>query len=142
MATATQIPIAEPEDKGKEPLEQAKIAGVHAMEQAKEAVASVGEMAGQAVSAVGKKADELTASAGSGLGKWGDALSEKTAHEGVFGHASQAVAEKLKEGGHYLEEAKFTGLTSDVTKMIRKNPVPAVIVGFGIGFLLGRTMRS
>jgi hypothetical protein len=26
--------------------------------------------------------------------------------------------------------------------MIKRNPIPAVLIGLGIGFLLGRTLRS
>jgi hypothetical protein len=29
-----------------------------------------------------------------------------------------------------------------VTQMIRRNPIPAVLIGVGLGFLLGRTLRS
>jgi hypothetical protein len=29
-----------------------------------------------------------------------------------------------------------------VTEMIKRNPIPAVLVGVGLGFLLGRTLRS
>jgi ElaB/YqjD/DUF883 family membrane-anchored ribosome-binding protein len=33
-------------------------------------------------------------------------------------------------------------MADDVTEMIRKNPIPAVLVGIGIGFLLGQLTRS
>jgi F0F1-type ATP synthase assembly protein I len=29
-----------------------------------------------------------------------------------------------------------------MTEMIRRNPIPAVLVGVGLGFLIGRTLRS
>jgi len=134
--------VGEMAGQASEPLEKAREAGARAVEKAREAVASVGEMAGQAVSAAGKKADDLTATAGGDIKKWGEALSEKSPRTGLVGHASQAVAETLKEGGHYLEDAKMSGLTGDVTKLIHRNPVPAVLIGFGVGFILGRALRS
>lgn len=140
MATATYNP--EQKRETSDPLDKAKDAGAQAVEKAKEAVASVGEMANQAVCAVGKKANDLTASAGGDIKGWGDKLSENTPHEGLVGHASQAMADTLKEGGHYLEEAKLSGLADDVTKMIKRNPMPAVLIGFGIGLILGRALRS
>ena len=142
MATTTHNPRIKEENKPLEPLDKAKEAGAHAIEKAKEAVECVGEMATQAVCAAGKKADDLTATAGSDIKKWGDQLSEKTPHQGLIGHASQAVAETLQGSGHYLEEAKLSGVTDDVSKLIQRNPVPAVLIGFGIGFLLGHALRS
>jgi len=142
MSTTTHNPRIKEDDKTNEPLEKAKEAGAQAVEKAKEAVASVGEMAGQAVCAVGKTADNLTASAGSDIKKWGDTLSEKSPHRGLVGHASQAVADTLKDGGHYLEEAKLSGMTEDITKLIQRHPVPAVLIAVGIGCMLGRAMRS
>jgi len=153
MTTATQSPRFKQDDKAmmpkgnqadqlNEPLEKAKEAGAQAVEKAKEAVASVGEMAGQAVSAVGKKVDDLTASAGTDIRHWGDALSQKSPHDGLMGHASQAMAETLKDGGHYLEEAKLSGIADDVSKLIQRNPLPAILIGIGIGFLVGRALRS
>jgi hypothetical protein len=142
MTTTTHNQRGKESDKTNEPLDKAKEAGAQAVEKAKEAVASVGEMAGQAVSAVGKKADDLTATAGSDIKRWGDTLSEKSPHHGLVGHASQAVADTLKDSGHYLEEAKLSGMTEDITQLIQRNPVPSVLIGVGIGFMLGRALRS
>lgn len=142
MASGTQDLKVQQHAKATEPLEKAKEAGAQAVENAKEAVASVGVMASQAVAAVGKKADDLTATAGSDIKKWGDTLSEKSPHDGLLGHASQAVADTLKGGGHYLEDAKLSGMADDVTKLIVRNPVPAVLICLGIGFIMGRAFRS
>lgn len=122
--------------------DKAKEAGAQAVEKAREAVSSVGEMAGQAASAVGKKADDYASSAGSDIAGWGKNLSESSPHTGIVGQASQALATTLKEGGHYLEDAKLSGMADDVTKLIKQNPVPAVLIGVGIGFILGRACRS
>jgi len=29
-----------------------------------------------------------------------------------------------------------------MTEMIRRNPIPAVLLGVGLGFLIGRSLRS
>jgi hypothetical protein len=91
---------------------------------------------------VGKKADDLASSAGAGIKSFGESISQKAPHEGMLGSASQAVASTIKEGGRYLEEAGLSGIGEDLTQLIRRNPVPAVLVGIGLGFLLGRLLRS
>lgn len=142
MTSAMQQPKSKEGHKENEPFGKAKEAGVRAVESAKEAVASVGEMAGEAVAAVGKEADDLTAIAGSDIRKWGDSISNKSPHTGLVGHASQGVADTLKDSGHYLEEAKLSGMADDCSKLIQRHPLPAVFIGLSVGFILGRAMRS
>ena len=120
---------------------------------AKEAVASVGEMASHAGSAVGamasqtacdvgKKADELTASAGVGIQGLSDRLSKNAPHSGVLGNASQAVAKTVRDGGEYLEGAKLSGITEDVAQLVRRNPIPAVLIAIGLGWFVGRKLGN
>jgi ElaB/YqjD/DUF883 family membrane-anchored ribosome-binding protein len=129
-------------DAGTQVMDKVKDVGTQAMDKAKEAATSVADMASQAVGNVGKKADDLTATAGADIAKWGDALSEKAPHSGLMGQASQAVAGTLRDSGHYLEEAKFSGMANDVSKLVQRHPMPAILIGFGIGFLLGRALKS
>jgi hypothetical protein len=123
-----------------------------AADEAKEAATSVGKMAGhassavgmmasQAASDVGKKADDLTASAGVGIQELGDKLSRNVPHAGAVGSASQAVARTVKEGGQYLESAKLSGITEDVARVIRRNPIPAILIAIGLGWFAGRTLK-
>jgi hypothetical protein len=130
------------QNENKEPFDKVKEAGAQAVDKAKEAAVSVGEMASQAVSAVGLKADELASTAGADIKKFGDNLREKAPHEGVIGHASQAVADTIKGGGRYLEEAKLSGMADDVTHLIVKHPMPAVLICLGVGFMLGRVLKD
>jgi ElaB/YqjD/DUF883 family membrane-anchored ribosome-binding protein len=126
-------------DKAKEALDKAREAGVLAV---KETAASVGDMATHAASAVGKKADDLTATAGADIKKLGDRIEEKGPHEGMLGHASKAVADTFRESGKYIEDAKLSGMTEDVAQLIRRNPIPAVLVGIGVGVMIGMTLRG
>jgi ElaB/YqjD/DUF883 family membrane-anchored ribosome-binding protein len=59
----------------------------------------------------------------------------------MLGRASGAVADALDSSGRYIEERNISGIANDVTDVIRRNPIPAVLVAVGLGFLLGRTMR-
>ena len=40
--------------------------------------------------------------------------------------------------GRYLQEEGLKGIAEDVTNLIRRNPIPALLAGVGVGFLIGR----
>jgi len=133
-------------DKAKDVASQAydktKDVASQAYDKTKDAASSVGDMVSNAASQVGKTAENLTSSAGASLRNLGDSLREKAPQEGMLGSASQAVANTLRDGGRYIEEAGLSGMGEDVTELIRRNPIPAILVGIGIGFLMGRVLRS
>jgi len=76
------------------------------------------------------------------MGSLGHAVREHVPSEGMMGRAGSAVADTLEAGGHYLEEHGLKEMGDDITNMIRRNPIPALLVGIGIGFLLARATRS
>jgi ElaB/YqjD/DUF883 family membrane-anchored ribosome-binding protein len=123
-------------------MDKIKEVGGQVADKAKEAIGSVGGMASQAATTLGKKADELAATAGSGIESFAEKMEQQGPHGGVLGQASHTVADALRSSGQYIEEARLSGMAEDVTSMIRRNPVPAVLIGIGIGFLLGRALRS
>lgn len=122
--------------------EKAKDAVGCASEMAGHAVAAVGNIAGRAVSDVGKRADEITANAGAGIEEWGDQIARNSPQEGVLGCASQAVAQTVKGGGQYLEEAKLSGLAEDLSQLIRQHPLPAVCIAMSLGWMLSGRIRG
>jgi len=107
-----------------------------------QAASSVGHMATDAASAAGHTADNWAGSAGSGLKKLGDTISSQAPREGMLGTAAQSVAQTIREGGKYIEDAKLSGMAEDFTQLVRRNPLPAILVGVAVGFLIGRSMRS
>jgi len=137
--------------------EKAREAASHVGEKAREAASAVGDKAREAASAVGdlvtstasnigtnvsKTAERMTAATGSSVRHLGDTIKEKGPQEGVLGGATRAVAGSLQEGGKYLEQEGFSGMMEDATELIRRNPVPSILVAIGIGFLIGRTLGS
>ena len=109
---------------------------------ASEAGCAVGSAASQAACDVGRKADDLTASAGAGIKGLGDKLSHNAPHSGMVGNATQSVAKAVHDGGQYMEDAKLTGMVEDVAHLIRRNPIPAVFLAIGLGWVVARKMRS
>jgi hypothetical protein len=111
-------------------------------QKAQELAHTAGEKVRDATHSAGHKAEEATASLGGTLKTAADTVRAHTPNEGMFGRASNAVAGALEHGGQYLQDRNLSGMADDLTGMIRRNPIPAVLLGVGLGFLIGRTLRS
>lgn len=103
---------------------------------------AVGVLASQTAGEIGKQSDELTARAGVGVQAMGDRLGQCCPQSGLLGTASQTIAKTVREGGEYIEEAKLSGMTADVASVIRKNPISAILIALGMGWCVGRKLRS
>jgi uncharacterized protein YjbJ (UPF0337 family) len=62
-----------------------------------------------------------------------------TAQE-MAGAAATAVTDTVAGTGAYVQEKGVQALPGDLVELIRRYPVPAVLIGLGIGVLLGRTL--
>jgi uncharacterized protein YjbJ (UPF0337 family) len=58
----------------------------------------------------------------------------------MAGAAATAVTDTVAGAGAYLQEKGVQALPGDLAGLIRRYPVPAVLIGLGIGLLLGRTL--
>jgi hypothetical protein len=137
-------------DKAKEGAHNAADAARDAASHAGQAIGSAASAATQAVQnaassaahAVGHKAEQATSALGSGMQSLADTVRDRGPESGMLGSASHYVADTLDSTGRYIEDRNLSGMFDDVTGLIRRNPIPAVLVGMGIGFLLGRVLRS
>ena len=109
--------------------------------EASSVASTVAEKAKQAAAFVGDKAEKATSAVGAGMESLGGAIREHEPCDGMLHNAGEAVANKLEGGGRYLEEHGLKGIGEDVTNFIRRNPVPALLVGVGIGILIARMVR-
>jgi hypothetical protein len=132
------------ENAGVAGMEKAKELTSSAVDTVKDAASSVAHSLGEAGSAVGDKANEATSAVGGGMKSLAGSIRQHTPHEGMLGTASTSVADTLESGGRYLQEEGLRGMADDVTNLIRRNPIPALLIGVGIGFLLAKvtTTRS
>jgi hypothetical protein len=105
---------------------------------ASEAASSVAGKAQQTASDIGKKAEDATHAMGEGMKTLADTIRDKGPREGVFGSATSSVASGLESGGQYLQEHGIGGIGEDLTTLIRRNPIPALVFGIGLGFFLAR----
>jgi hypothetical protein len=122
---------------------QAKELASDAGAKAKDVASTVAQKAGDAASFVGKKAEDAASAVGSGMKSLAGTIREHTPDQGALGSAKSAVADTLESGGRYLQEHGLSGIADDVATLIKRNPIPALLAGIGIGFLVARaTSRS
>ncbi len=110
--------------------------------QAREAASNVATQARDVVSNLGDRAEDATSSVGHGMQSLAGTIREKAPQGGMMGSAASTVAGALETGGRYIEEQGLSGMGEDLTDLIRKNPIPAMLIGVGIGYLLARALRG
>jgi hypothetical protein len=125
-----------------EVIDKVKEAAETAADKAKEVAGNVAEQVSHVASVVGQKADQVASGAGTGIKNLGESIKAKGPQEGTIGDATRAVGTGLEQGGKYIEEAGLTGMVDDLGELIKRNPIPAVVVGLGLGIIVGRAFRS
>jgi len=137
---AGQAAVAGVADKARDMSSDAMRAGQHAAQQAAH---SVGNAAQQAAHSVGNAAENATSRVGEGMQNLAQTVRQRGPDAGVLGSAADTVADTLEQGGRYIQSEGLSGMTDDLTTLIKRNPIPALLVGVGFGFLLARlTSRS
>jgi len=121
--------------------EQAKNLGDKVGEQVKNVATTAAQKTEDAAGFLGDKAEQATGAVGSSMKSLGSTIREHTP-EGMLKSTGAAMADTLEQGGRYLEEHKLREIGDDVTNMIRRNPIPAILIAAGIGFVLAKAMRS
>jgi len=112
------------------------------MDKAKQAASSVADKARDVASGLGQKAEGAAEAVGSGMQSLAGTIRDRGPQGGMLGGAASGVASALDSSGRYLEEQGLSGIADDVTNLIRRNPIPAMLIGVGLGFLLARLTRS
>jgi hypothetical protein len=69
-------------------------------------------------------------------GKAQEYLNERHVQEFV-----NAASERMSATADYLRNSGATRMRSDVEKLIRSNPGPAILAAVTVGFLVGRALR-
>jgi len=127
---------------GQQVKDRVKDAAGTAYDKASEFASQAADKASDVASKAGEKADNAAASVGGGLKSLAGSVRENAPHSGMLGTASEKVAETLESGGRYLEDKGLSGMADDVAGLIKRNPIPAVLIGIGIGYLIARSTRS
>jgi hypothetical protein len=117
---------------------QAKDAASHLAGQAREAASAAGNRLNDAASYAGQRAEDATSSVGGGMRSLAGQVRQNAPREGVMGSAAGAAANALDRTGQYIQDQGLSGMAEDFTGMIRRNPIPALLIGVAVGFLIAR----
>lgn len=104
----------------------------------KDAASSAADRAKGVLSDIGQRAEDATAAVGDSMKSLAGTIRDHTPQTGMLGSASSSVAQSLECGGNYLEHQGLQGIGNDLTAIIRRNPIPAMLIGVGVGFLVAR----
>jgi len=133
-------------DQANQAVDKGREAASHAGEAVSHAASAVGQAVAQKASdvghTIGQKAEDATSSVGSGMQNLADKVRDNAPQSGMLGSASRTVASAIDSAGHYVEDKNLSGMMEDVTALVKRNPIPALMIGLGIGFLLGRVLSS
>lgn len=103
--------------------------------------ANLADKAQETASAAVDKTDDGIAAVGQQMKALGGSVRKVAPQAGVIGSAATSVADQLQAGGRYLEGHGLQDMGKDLTAVVRRYPIPSVLVGVGIGYLLGTTLR-
>jgi ElaB/YqjD/DUF883 family membrane-anchored ribosome-binding protein len=144
-------------DQANQAVEKGREAASHAGEAVSQAASAVGQAVTQKASefghtvaqkasdvgsTIGHKAEDATSAVGSGMHTLADKVRDNAPQSGMLGTASRSVASALDTAGHYVEDKNLSGMMEDVTALVKRNPIPALLIGLGVGFLIGRALSS
>jgi hypothetical protein len=101
----------------------------------------VADKAQETASAAVDKTNDGIAAVGHQMTALGGTVRKAAPQGGLIGSAATTVADKLQAGGRYLEGHGLQDMGKDLTSIVRHYPVQSVLVGFGLGCLLGMTLR-
>ena len=104
----------------------------------RDAATALGQGAEDMACNLTNKADEAAAAAGRKIESVAEQIRSHTPDSGMVGTAGNKLADSLEYGGMYLKDEGLSGMTEDVTKLVRSNPITSLMVGVGVGFLLAR----
>ena len=102
---------------------------------------NVADKAQETASAAVDKTNDGIAAVGHQMNALGGTVRKAAPQDGVIGSAATTVADKLQAGGRYLEGHGLQDMGKDLTSIVRHYPIQSVLVGFGLGCLLGMTLR-
>ncbi len=102
---------------------------------------NVANKAQETASAAVDKTNDGIAAVGHQMNALGGTVRQAAPPDGVIGSAATTVADKLQAGGRYLEGHGLQDVGRDLTSIVQHHPIQSVLIGFGLGCLLGMTLR-
>ncbi|HEX9372653.1 MAG TPA: hypothetical protein VF897_16700 [Roseiflexaceae bacterium] len=87
------------------------------------------------------KADAATTTVGEKMTDVAQTIREKAPSSGPVANAADTAADTLQRAGTYLQQQDLDDMRADLENIIRQYPIQSLLVGFGVGYLLARSVR-
>ncbi|MGE0683582.1 MAG: CsbD family protein [Candidatus Binatia bacterium] len=104
--------------------------------------AEVGNALGSTVQEFSETAAEqvktATVAVGEQMQSLADDIRENAPQSGVIASAATTVADQVESAGLYLQKNDFANMTQDLASLVRRYPLPSLLVGVGVGYLFAR----
>jgi ElaB/YqjD/DUF883 family membrane-anchored ribosome-binding protein len=142
MANSAQSTQDRERTEGQSTLEKGKSTIQQVADKGREMAGTAAERAKEMGTAVRDRVESGAHSAGSGIRSAAETIRENAPDSGYLGQAASTLTDTLENTGRYLEEKGVSGAAEDLTMLIRRHPVPSVLIGLGLGILLGQFMTS
>jgi hypothetical protein len=85
-----------------------------------------------------EKAGNAATSVGHGMSSLAGTIRQTAPAEGMVGSAASTVASQLEAAGSYLQDSSVENMARDLTGLIRRYPLQALLIGFSVGYLWAR----
>jgi len=108
-----------------------------AKDKAQQVAGKAQDLGAQAVDRV----DAATTTVGEKISDTAQTIRDKAPASGPIANVAETAADTLEHAGSYLQQQDLADMRADLEGLIRRHPVESLLVGFGIGFLLARSMR-
>lgn len=109
-------------------------------DKAQEGVEQVRQRAQEASHEAAARVDSAMSTTGEKLSDAARKLREN-APSGQAGEVAQGAARALERSGDYLRNNDIAGVRSDLESLVREHPIQALAIGFGVGYMVARSMR-
>jgi uncharacterized membrane-anchored protein YhcB (DUF1043 family) len=127
-------------DKAESTIDQAAEKAKQMTSDVKQATRDVQHKAEEIASDANERADATLTAAGTKMEDLAQTVRDK-APEGKLGEVAATTADKLEQGGRYLQDADLESIRTDLERVIRERPIESLLVGLGLGYLLARATR-
>jgi len=122
--------------------DKAKDLAGNVADRARNVAGNVADKARETASNLGNKAEDATRAVGQGMESLAGTVRQNLPQSGVLGSAVSSVASGLENSGRYIEQQGLQGIGQDLLNLVRRNPIPALFLGVGLGFILARATSS
>jgi hypothetical protein len=110
-------------------------------QKAQDVASNVADRAKDFASTAQERADSAMSSVGQQMSNLAGTLRQNAPNEGFIGNAASTVADQLQHGGQYLQQHGLGDMAGDLSTLIRRHPMPALLCAFGFGWFLGMASR-